>query len=149
MTNKKGRREAAFPDFTFVAEIASWQNSAAFTRNNVEMDAPTTAGAIGISLSKLELLRRNSAFPSAISDDGMGNIVFDDAAVAVFAWLYGAAIENGWLIDDAMLLSADFATMAATPAFAMPLVALDETPSDALDETPFDTTPLKALDLLE
>ena len=113
------------------------------------MDAPTTAGAIGISLSKLELLRRNSAFPSAISDDGMGNIVFDDAAVAVFAWLYRAAIGNGWLIDDAMLLSADSATMAATPAFAMPLVALDETPSDVLDETPFDTTPLEALDLLE
>jgi hypothetical protein len=112
------------------------------------MDAPTAAVTIGISLSKLELLRRNAAFPSALSDDGAGNIVFDDAAVAVFAWLYRAAIGNGWLIDDAMLPSADFATMAATPCFAT-LDALDETPFDALDETPSDATPLDALDFLE
>ena len=127
----------------------SWQISAAFTRNNVEMDAPTAAGTIGISLSKLEILRRNTAFPSALSDDGMGNIVFDDAAVAVFAWLYRAAIGNGWLIDDAMLPSADFATMAATPAFATPLDARDEIPFDALDETLLDATPLDVLDFLE
>jgi hypothetical protein len=127
-----------------------WQISAAFRRNNFEMDAPTAAGTIGISLPKFELLRRNAAFPSAISDDGAGNIVFDNAAVAVFAWLYRAAIGNGWLIDDVMLLSADFATMAATPAFAMPLVALDnETPSDALDDIPLDVTPLDAVDLAE
>jgi hypothetical protein len=113
------------------------------------MDAPATAGAIGISLSKLELLRHNAAFPSALSDDGAGNIVFDDAAIAVFAWLYRAAIGNGWLIDDAMLLSADFATMAATPALATSLGVLDETPSDALDETPLDAAPLEALDFLE
>ena len=113
------------------------------------MDAPTAAGAIGISLSKLELLRRNTAFSSALSDDGAGNVVFDDAAVAVFAWLYRAAIGNGWLIDDAMLPSADFATMAATPSFATPLDALDETSLDALDETPLDATPLDALDFLE
>jgi hypothetical protein len=105
------------------------------------MDAPTAAGAIGISLSKLELLRRNTAFPQTLSDDGAGNIVFDDAAVAVFAWLYRAAIGNGWLIDDAMLPSADFATMATIPAFATPL--------DALDQTPLDATPLDALDFLE
>jgi hypothetical protein len=73
--------------------------------------------------------------------------VFDDAAVAVFAWFYRAAIGNGWLIDDAMLPFADFAAMAATPCFATPPDAPDET--DALDETLLDTTPLDALDFLE
>jgi hypothetical protein len=129
--------------------MVSRQISAAFTRNNVEMDAPSAAGTIGIPLSKLDLLRRNAAFPSALSEDAAGNIVFDDAAVAVFAFFYRAAIGNGWLIDDAMLPSADFATMAATPAFATPLDALDETRLDALDQTPIDGTPLDALDFLE
>lgn len=113
------------------------------------MDAPSAADAIGIPLSKLDLLRRNAAFPSALSEDAAGNIVFDDAAVAVFAFFYRATIGNGWLIDDAMLPSADFATMAATPAFAMPLDALDETRLDAFDQTPIDGTPLDALDFLE
>jgi hypothetical protein len=145
----KGRREAAFSDLHVLQRLRHGKLRPHSPETTLKMDPPTAAGAIGIPLSKLELLRRNAAFPSAISDDGMGNIVFDDAAVAVFAWLYRAAIGNGWLIDDAMLQSADFATTAATPAFAIPLVALDETPSDALNETPFDTTPLDELDLLE
>jgi hypothetical protein len=118
-------------------------NFAAFARNNVEMDALAAANTIGISLSKLELLRRNAAFPSALSDDGAGNIVFDDAAVAVFAWFYRAAIGNGWLIDDTMLQTGDFAMMAATPAFSTSLDPLDERPLDEFDDTSLDVTPVE------
>lgn len=59
------------------------------------MDAPSAADAIGIPLSKLDLLRRNAAFPSALSEDAAGNIVFDDAAVAVFAFFIARRSETG------------------------------------------------------
>jgi hypothetical protein len=101
------------------------------------MDATSAATTIGVSPEKLALLRQNATFPPAVSDDGAGNVVFDDAAVAVFAWLYRAAIGNGWLIDDAMLSSADFVMMAKTTAepifFSSAVAAPDDGPVDALD----------------
>ena len=78
------------------------------------MDAPSAASAIGATLPQLELLRRNAAFPTPLSDDGGGNVSWADGDIDSFAAIYAETLANGWRIDDTELPTFDFAMGATT-----------------------------------
>jgi hypothetical protein len=61
----------------------------------------------------VEVLRRNPAFPTPTSDDGAGEIVWNDADITGFGDIMASATSNGWQWTDAELADFDFATAAS------------------------------------
>jgi hypothetical protein len=57
---------------------------------------------------------RNAQFPTPVSDDGAGNIVWNDPDITAFAAIYAATLANGWQLPDGMLGSANFAMLSTT-----------------------------------
>jgi hypothetical protein len=60
---------------------------------------------------------RNSAYPPALSDDGVG--AFDADAIFAFAGLMRAASSNGWTWGNADLAGANWAHLASTSLAAL------------------------------
>ncbi len=79
------------------------------------MDVAQVCAALGLTVGQLYALMNNAQFPTPVSNDGNGGIVWNDSDITTFAATLAAALANGWQIDlSTQLASADFATLAAT-----------------------------------
>jgi predicted DNA-binding transcriptional regulator AlpA len=86
------------------------------------------ASTLGINVRALWSLSSNPQFPTPVSNDGAGNILWDAGAISTFAVLQTSAIGRGWKISTAALPTFDFNHASANspgahyrPAFADPL----------------------------
>jgi hypothetical protein len=77
------------------------------------MNVATALITLNCTLPQLYALMSNPGFPTAVSNDGNGNIVFTDAQVIAFAALMASATSNGWTWSTAELPTANFQFMNA------------------------------------
>jgi hypothetical protein len=73
-----------------------------------------TLAALDVTFTQLLLLMRNPAFPAPESNDGYGDVTFDQTAIDTFAGLMTSAASNGWTWGNADLPSANFAMLATS-----------------------------------
>ena len=82
--------------------------------------APQAASTLGISLFNLYALMANPAFPTPVSNDGAGNIVFANADISGFATKMAACVTEGWVIAYPYWNNAPWTPCSTTPAGIYP-----------------------------
>jgi predicted DNA-binding transcriptional regulator AlpA len=81
----------------------------------MSMTQTQAAATLGLSMNQFWSLTGNAAFPSPISNDFAGNVVWASPDITGFVTTMAQAAANGWRWSSSDLAGAPWAMMAATP----------------------------------
>jgi hypothetical protein len=73
------------------------------------------AATLGLSVDAFYSLTSNAGFASPVSDDGNGNIFWNDSDITGFVTTMAQAATNGWVWQDQDLPGCNWTYMAANP----------------------------------